>query len=87
MLKKLVFVALASSAIAVPTIAPAAHIGITFESRGECESFLAQARNDARKSAKESGKNAGEFNRDYPAFCQDNGDGTFTTAIEEEEEM
>ena len=85
MLKKLMFVALASTALAVPGAAPAAHIGVTFDSRGECESFLADARNNARKADKSIGGNAGEFNRDYPAFCQDNGDGTFTTALEEED--
>jgi hypothetical protein len=86
-MKQLVIVALAGSALALPNAASAAHIGVTFDSRGECESFLAEARNNARKMAMEGGQNSGEFNRDYPAFCRDNGDGTFTTDLEEEEDL
>ncbi len=83
MLKKLIMVVVASTALAVPGIAPAAH-GFTFNSRGECESFLAQFRNNARKAAKATaGKNSGEFNREFPnVVCQRNDNGTFTTVVQ-----
>ncbi|TCJ32182.1 hypothetical protein [Parafrankia sp. BMG5.11] len=75
---KTLIVAAVAAAVALPSPAMAVHtfLGMEFDSRGECESFLKQARNDERRNM----ESASEFNsrvRDG-FFCADNEDGTFT---------
>ncbi len=78
-MKKVIIAALATAAaLGTASVAPAAHVGVTFDNRGQCEAFLADARNDARKASDE---NPGQFNKEYKGdfFCEENEDGTFTT--------
>lgn len=78
-MRKLLIAMLAgSAALGMTSVATAAHVGVTFETKEECKEFLAQSRNNARKASDE---NAGQFNKDWKDeyYCEENEDGTYTT--------
>ena len=68
---------LAAGTLGVSSTATAGHVGLTFDTRGQCEAKIADARNDRRKASSTS---SGEFNKsDIPDYaCEENDDGTFT---------
>lgn len=78
-MKKIIALAIAAGAFALPTPALADHVGVIFDTRGQCESFLAGVRNDARAQDEASD---GRFNRDYrdDFYCMEMEDGRFITA-------
>jgi hypothetical protein len=82
-MKTLMTAALVAAAVALPSPAFAVHtfLGMQFDSRGECESFLKQARNDERRDRAERDiESPNDFNsrvRDG-FFCDNNGNGKFT---------
>ena len=80
-MKILIATAAATAALAfsAPALALHEYVGMEFDSRGECESFLARERNEARAN---STRSPDDFNRAIKDrfFCKDNGDGTFTFA-------
>lgn len=82
-MKALFTAAVVAAAVALPSPAFAVHQfnGMEFESRGECESFLARARNDERRDRAERGvERPNDFNSRVKDrfFCEENDDGGFT---------
>jgi hypothetical protein len=79
-MRKLVAAAVTCSmAFGASSVAYADHVpvGQTYDTRGQCERAIAQARNDARR---DSMMNAGDYNKDFDNgnfFCMKNRDGTF----------
>lgn len=71
--------ATAALAVSSPALALHEYVGMEFDSRGECESFLKRERNEQRAN---SSRSPDDFNRGIKDrfFCEDNGDGTFTFA-------
>lgn len=82
-MKKLITAVAVAAAVALPSQAFAVHafLGMEFDSRGECESFLKQARNDERRDrAERDVESPNDFNSRVRNgfYCEDNEDGTFT---------
>jgi hypothetical protein len=78
-----VLLAAAAAATALTFSAPALalhqYVGMEFDSRGECESFLKRERNEARRNGTTDPNDFNATVRDR-FYCEDNGDGTFTFA-------
>ncbi len=83
-MKKLMLIAAECTGLGLPSAALADHIiGQTFESRAECQRYLREKLNEGREARRESGGNAGEYQKDVHGIrCRDNGDGTFTIVSE-----
>lgn len=76
---RIITLGIAIGAFALSAPASAGHVGVIFDTRGECEAFLAGVRNDARAADEESD---GRFNREYrdDFYCMEMEDGRFITA-------
>jgi hypothetical protein len=80
-MKKFVIASLVvGTALGASSAAYADHVpvGQTFDTRGQCQAAIAQARNDARRDSSQKG---GEYNKEFKNgnfFCEENDDGTFT---------